>query len=322
MLASTGVEDAQHRLSYISGLLHAMKKHRDVARDVLARMAAVELEAQRHIGKLLLALPRQQGERTDLRPGTPVGDLPETYTAALESTGLSRGTARRYQHLAQVPESSFYGSLKMSQATGTIPTRIGVIRDGQRQRRGDSLVRRVTKEAVEMAWPDLGEARNLGFEALRREYGWVENDWLEYWLGTVVAEKLLEVAGLAGPFPWVGAPYGLASHLYAGDIDTEQAIRGVSEVARELGIREYDSFIISEQVKDIARMGVLSRGETPPDPHVEEPSTKDLSAEQQRRHDLNRRLNPVLGTLGQLDRFLLEPAEFAELLCQARPQKK
>jgi hypothetical protein len=81
--------------------------------DAERKAADVRLRAERRTGELLKDLARAQGARTDITSSNGVTKLrqPSAYSAALQSTGMSRQTASRYQALAEVPRETFESHL-------------------------------------------------------------------------------------------------------------------------------------------------------------------------------------------------------------------
>jgi hypothetical protein len=320
VLATRTVPEAQDYCDRIQYYVRRFRRHRDISHDIVHQMAALELEAQRHIGRLLLDIPRQPGGRTDLKPGTDGSNLPHTYIQTLEAAGLDRETARRYQHLAQVPETAFKMALNQAKETRRLPTRLGIIKDAQRLRRHDSVVRRVIERAVELAWPDLREAHDLAWQSLKREYGWVDTDWLDYWMPTVTAERLLVEVGLTETCTWLdGTPPGLASAIEAGELSPEQVMARVRDTAREQGITKgIDWTVVDHRVSDVSWWLAIQRGESPGAAKTipDAPASKDPEARLNPAPSAH--LNMALGILGQIDRLPLPPNMFVSFLRDAK----
>jgi len=73
----------------------------------------VRLRAERRAGELLKELARGTGGGdVKLHPSSRATSEPSAYASALESTGLSRQTANRYQALANVPQPVFEDALR------------------------------------------------------------------------------------------------------------------------------------------------------------------------------------------------------------------
>ena len=77
--------------------------------------ANVRLRAERRAGELLKELartePEEKGRRAHASTSALVTNSPSPYAAALESNGMSRQTAHRFQALANVPQETFERAL-------------------------------------------------------------------------------------------------------------------------------------------------------------------------------------------------------------------
>lgn len=82
--------------------------------DAERKAADVRLRAERRTGELLKELartPREESGRAGGK-GCPAAEHPSPYAAALDSAGLTRQTAHRYQALADVPQPVFEAALR------------------------------------------------------------------------------------------------------------------------------------------------------------------------------------------------------------------
>ena len=101
--------------------------------DAERKAADVRLRAERRTGELLRDMARSQGQRNDLtlsNHATKLVDESE-YAAALETAGLSRQTAHRYQQLAEVPSETFERALANPESR---PTTTGILRESRIER--------------------------------------------------------------------------------------------------------------------------------------------------------------------------------------------
>jgi hypothetical protein len=107
--------------------------------DAERKAADVRLRAERRTGELLRDMARAEGPQNGKAgPGrgntssdaTCFGEASE-YSAALESAGLSRQTAHRYQQLAEVPRETFERALA---APDSRPTTNGILRESRIER--------------------------------------------------------------------------------------------------------------------------------------------------------------------------------------------
>jgi hypothetical protein len=71
-LSVTELSEAQRYHAQISGLEAALKRHDEVSFGILQEVMLTRIDGERHMGRLLLALPRNPGERTDLGRSRPV----------------------------------------------------------------------------------------------------------------------------------------------------------------------------------------------------------------------------------------------------------
>jgi len=96
------------------------------------KAADVRLRAERRTGELLKDLARSEGGRPAKNPSNDATsfDDPSEYSAALDSAGLSRQTANRYQQLANVPEEQFERHLADPVRK---PTTNGILRESRQE---------------------------------------------------------------------------------------------------------------------------------------------------------------------------------------------
>jgi hypothetical protein len=80
--------------------------------DAERKASEIRLRAERRTGELLKELERAQGKRSDLTSSNGATKSESAYAVALESNGISRQTASRYQALANVPAEDFEQALR------------------------------------------------------------------------------------------------------------------------------------------------------------------------------------------------------------------
>lgn len=107
--------------------------------DAERKAADVRLRAERRTGELLRDMARAEGPQNGKAgPGRGNTSSDATcfieaseYSAALESAGLSRQTAHRYQQLAEVPSETFERALANPESR---PTTTGILRESRIER--------------------------------------------------------------------------------------------------------------------------------------------------------------------------------------------
>jgi hypothetical protein len=108
--------------------------------DAERKAADVRLRAERRTGELLRDMARSEtrggGDRrssaaANQMSNAAINDTASEYSAALESAGLSRQTAHRYQQLAEVPRETFERALADPDSR---PTTNGILRESRIER--------------------------------------------------------------------------------------------------------------------------------------------------------------------------------------------
>jgi hypothetical protein len=302
LLATTSLEQLGKYHAQIRGLEEALKNYHDVSFTTLHRVMSIRLEAERHLGGLLLALPRRQGARAELKE-TSVHNGARSFEGALLDLNVTKSTALRWQWLARVPKEGFDYYIAETRARGWLPSRSRAIKEGWRIANGKGMgevLTNLARRAVLETWPDVGEARILLKEGLSAFYGADLGDAAAQAINQVVAGRLFsEVEG----------------RIYVGEMDAEQARARTREFAQHIAV-DADSWRIVDRVIEQAAQRAI------PEYRAEIQQQQKVRAEatyrRSRRDELAPRLNPVLGVLGQLDRLPMDPRVFVALLKEAR----
>ncbi|GIK83038.1 MAG: hypothetical protein BroJett024_41430 [Alphaproteobacteria bacterium] len=157
-----------HRIDEVKDLRDkamALELYAKQARNTDAERKACEirLRAERRTGELLKELARADKPNPDGRnqhevtsDGVTQPKLPSPYAEALQSTGISRQTAHRYQALANVPSETFESALRDPEK----PTTTGVLAKAEATR----VVREARDPAPKMPADSLwlwGRLRDL-----------------------------------------------------------------------------------------------------------------------------------------------------------------
>lgn len=110
-------------------------------KDAERKASDVRLRAERRTGELLKELARDQGgdRRSEARSMSNDATLKSPYAAALDSAGLTRQTAHRYQALADVPKPVFDEALRDPERKPTTTRILAEARDPVPKMADDAL---------------------------------------------------------------------------------------------------------------------------------------------------------------------------------------
>ncbi len=120
LLAATDLEHIRSLHANVSGLERALRQYHNVTFEILHSVSSLCVEAERHMGKILLELPRGQGARTDL---TSSQAATKFFGKVVDELGIAKDTVYRWQWMAKVPDTEFSEYMASSRANNTLPTR-------------------------------------------------------------------------------------------------------------------------------------------------------------------------------------------------------
>jgi len=103
------------------------------------RVTEIKLRAERRAGQLLRELPTQQGERNDITSPHAGEKLEvQTKTEIIKDVGIGKGTADRWQQMADLPETEFEAHIQDVKDNGQELTTSSVLRKQQQHKRAVS----------------------------------------------------------------------------------------------------------------------------------------------------------------------------------------
>jgi hypothetical protein len=315
-LSVTELSEAQRYHAQISGLEAALKRHDEVSFGILQEVMLTRIDGERHMGRLLLALPRNPGERTDLGRSRPVS---QSYRNTLVRLGMERETARRWQHLALAPEDGYQAARRAVKFAGRAPSRNQILKDAYKLSSGEML-QDVAGEWLESCWPNLELALMSVKDVVLEAYALDPDDlqWVvDRGFSAALAKRLLTPTESMVEFGDLDPDRAKAdlrsAHSYQpiGNMTWDLVDSAIDKAAARRQRRGNFQGLMSEQ----QLLNAPASGDINPDFSTSGPDNNpELNSTSSARQ-----LNPLLGVLGQLDRLpTMEPEEFVARLREVR----
>lgn len=166
LAAAHSVDEVKNLRDKAQALAAYARQARDL--DMIAWATEIKVRAERRTGELLKELARGKGGGdVKLHPSNRGTSEPSPYAAALESSGLSRQTAHRYQALAAMPEKHFETAVATAKATAGEVTSAHMLRLADEMKKTSELRAEIAAHDCNSRWQVLRHRLRSANDAVR-----------------------------------------------------------------------------------------------------------------------------------------------------------